>query len=519
MNNSVKSPQKPKPNAFSRRVLMQAGVLGLSSLELSRRAFGQTFSPPTEIEGEREPSGIGTRAVVSQYPLVDRMTFGTTYDEVTLYNSKGWAAYLEYHLAPEKISDNALTNRLQEFPCTACTPYQNLRVYGWRTGYDVYYDMASAQIVRAAYAKAQLLEVMTEFWLDHFNVFNNAISNELLPTYVRTIRSLALSDFPTLLRAVVKSGAMMQYLDNDRNITGQHNENFARELMELHTLGVYNGYSETDIYVARRCFTGWSREAIDDNMDTTTNKNWGLFKFYPDCHDNEGGYFLGTKSTDLIVKGGIEQGEGILTKLALNPNTANTIATKLCQRFLGENVSATFIQSTANTFLTSNGDIKTVLRYILNETNFKANYSPRFKRPFRYLISSIRASYGNIVDTGDVLWWLLQPLRQQPFQWGPPNGYPDTYLAWVDNLLPRWKAGMGIAQNNFWGVRTNPFLYMTGRTPANVVTYINKYLFGGGLSASSQASLQAYMKTNTPTNAQIRETIGLALSSPDFMMY
>lgn len=517
MSHSMQSSPKPKRNAFSRRVLIQAGALGFSSAALSRRAFGQTFSPP-ESE-EREAPARGVRAVASKYPLIDRVTFGITTDEIALFTAKGWAGYLEYQLAPEKISDAALNNRLQEFPCTACTPYQNLRVYGWSTGYDIYYDMASAQIVRAAYAKAQLLEVMTEFWLDHFNVFNNAIMGELLPTYVRTIRSLALSDFYTLLRAVVKSGAMMQYLDNDRNVIGQHNENFARELMELHTLGVYNGYSEADIYVARRCFTGWSREAIDEDPAKTTNVNWGMFKYYPDRHDNEGGYYLGTKSTDLIVKGGIEQGEGILTKLAAHPNTALTIATKLCKRFLGENVSSAFIQATADKFIASKGDIKTVLRFVLDETNFKANYSPRFKRPFRYVISAVRATYGNIVDTGDVLWWLLQPLRQQPFQWGPPNGYPDDYLSWVDNLLPRWKAGMGIAQNNFWGVRTNPFLYMSGRTPTSVTRYINTYLFGGGLSADSQANLQSYMKTNTPTNAQIRETIGLALSSPDFMMY
>ncbi len=469
---SLVSPPKPKKNRFSRRTLLQAGALGLSGLAISKQAFAETYSEPpdsTLLPEGLEAMGINPHGVTPQYPLVDRMTFGITTDEISLFNSKKWAGYVEYHLAPEKISDNALNYRLQEFPCTTCTPYENLRVYGWRTGFDVYYDMASAQIVRATYAKAQFLEVITEFWLDHFNVFNNAIWSEFLPTYVRTIRSLALTDFTQLLRGVIKTAGMMQYLDNERNIIGQHNENFARELMELHTLGVYNGYGESDIYVARRCFTGWSRDGIDENPDTTTNINWGTFRFYPDRHDNEGGYFLGTTSADLIVKGGIEQGEGIINKLALHPNTALTISRKLCRRFLSEGVSETFVQATANVFLTSKGDIKTVLRYIFDETNFKANYAPKFKRPFRYLVSAVRANYGTIVDTGDVIWWMLQPMRQQPFMWGPPNGYPDAYLAWVDNLLPRWKVGAGIAQNNFWGIRTNPFLYMPGRTPANVV--------------------------------------------------
>ena len=395
--------------------------------------------PPAPPDDELSGSPFRLASGSSPYNLIDRITYSATPFETALMDKLGWNGYLEYHLKPAAIDESALESALTEFATLDVTPFENIRYLSYNQGFDIYYEMGSARILRATFARRQLLEVMTEFWLDHFNVFSNKIWHEFLPTYERTIRKYALSDFKTLLTQVVKSGAMLFYLDNTQNEIGRHNENFARELLELHSLGVDNGYWEADIYTARRCFTGWNFEGYYEwPWQNTTNPSWGQFRFYEDRHDREGGYFLGTTLNDYIAKGGVEQGELILAKVAAHSSTAYHLSKKLCQKFLGENVSETFINSAAAVFKSSKGDIRTVLRFILKQSNFEANYQPKYKRPFHFTISAMRATNASIPDTGDVLYNILQAMRQQPFQWAPPNGYPDAYAAWVDNLSPRW---------------------------------------------------------------------------------
>lgn len=502
----------------SRRDVLKWGAMGSAALAASRFSFGQQRQDfPVGDYGSTPRVLSSPKLPGSTYAICDRITFGTTTAEMALKDKLGWSAYVEYHLAPEKIDDSVCDSRLQEYSSIYGTPFELLKTFTWNNGYDHFWELSQSQLIRAVYSKRQLLEVMTEFWLDHFNVNIDQTWSQLLSQYVRTIRANALGNFSTLLTAVVKSGAMLVYLDNDKNDRGFHNENFARELLELHTLGVYNGYTENDIYVCRRCFTGWNvEEYYTNNWEKNTNPNWGQFKYYTEHHDPEGGVFMGAQVSPGGAKGQIEQGEAILAKVSTHKNTAYRLASKLCTKFLGEGVSASFIQKVADAFITSKMDIKSALRVILNETNFKANIKPKFKRPFHFLVSAVRCSYGNIADAGDILGWYVAPMKQQPFRWPAPNGYPDAYAAWSDNLLPRWRFASTYAFNNIWGARMDPFSYITARTRDGVVNYINRYYFANTLSATAQAQLKAYMPATNPNNQSIRETIGLAMSLPDF---
>ncbi|RYG28500.1 DUF1800 family protein, partial [bacterium] len=189
----------------------------------------------------------------------------------------------------------------------------------------------------------QLLEMMVEFWSDHFNVYAWGEQwYETFPRHIYNIRKYALSTFPTLLMQMAQSGAMLGYLDNVENRRNAGNENYARELLELHTMGADEGYTETDVETARRCLSGWNV-----NMDEN-DEDWGQFKYYKDWHVGSGGSFLGTPIAPSYE---MDQGVEVLTRLAAHPATARHIATKLCKRFLGDSVSEGAILNVERAYL------------------------------------------------------------------------------------------------------------------------------------------------------------------------
>lgn len=503
-------------SSLSRRHVLALGAVGAATLALPR--LGMAQSAPADQIGEAAQGFLeaSPNTVTSPYALVDRITFGINAQEMALFDKLGWAKYLEYHLASNLISDTYVNSWLLEYPGIQATPYQALKFYSHANGFDVMGDLGQSQIVRQTFSNRQLLEVMTEFWLDHFNTYSPSIWKELLPYFVKTIRANALGNFTTMLNAVVRSGAMLYYLNNISNDRSNHNENFARELLELHTLGAYQGYTEADIYVARRCLTGWNFVGFyQQPWASTTNTSWGLFQFYPDHHDNEGGVFMGT----LIPKGDIEQGMTILSMIANHPNTAKNICGKLIRKFVTETPSQAFVDAASNVFVSTSGDIKSVLRFILGQANFQANATPKFKRPLNYAVSALRATNAYLLDASDIMYSVLLPLGQLAFNWGPPNGYPDEYLKWCDNLLPRWRYAINLCTEAMWGARMDPFPYMTSRTQAGVVDYINKTFFGGNLPLERQTALKSFLAVANPTNSRILQAMGLALTLPEFQWH
>ena len=292
-------------------------------------------------------------------------------------------------------------------------------------------QLVEATILRAIFSKRQLYERMVEFWTDHFSI---DINDELV-TFFKTaddrdvIRQHAMTSFPQLLNANARSGAMLYYLDNYANVVGHAQENYARELMELHTLGVKAPYTQQDVEEVARCLTGWTLGGSGNPL------GFGAFVFHPPFHDFDSKTVLGQV---IPAGGGESDGQTVLDILAYHPNTARFIAEKLCKRFCSYNPSPTLINSVADTYSATGGDIKSMLRVILQEEVLHEFARPKFKRPFHLVASLLRASNANVADPR-LLFEMLFIMGHAPFYWPTPDGYPDSLAAWAVSLVPRWQ--------------------------------------------------------------------------------
>jgi len=349
----------------------------------------------------------------------------------------GISNYLEQQLDYLNITDGSLEADIQaSFPLTLQTPLQLIGGFPDNI-FSVALEMIAATQYRQMFSKRQLYEIMVEFWSDHFNIH---LVNGLGPTLKpfddqQVIRQHALGKFSDLLHASAKSGAMQFYLDNFLNQAVAPNENYARELMELHTLGVDGGYTENDVKEVARCFTGWSLRFPGDS-----GGNYGEFVFVPGIHDNQNKVVLGNP----VTMGGQADGEQVLDILATHPSTANFIATKLCRRFISDTPPQSAIDAVAAAFTLSNGDIKDTLRALFATLAFLEDADLKFTRPSEYLAALVRSLAPDTPyppDNDQFLFFAQSILGQLPFYWPTPDGYPDkqSYWASTGGLLNRWR--------------------------------------------------------------------------------
>ncbi len=289
-------------------------------------------------------------------------------------------------------------------------------------------------LYRAMRNPNQLYEVMVEFWGNHFSIdaasHKNLYVHKLLDDR-EVIRPHALSNFRTLLNASARSTAMLYYLDGVSNTKGIANENYARELMELHTLGVGN-YSHHDVLNVARCFTGWTIDPITAD-----------FTFDDSRHDKAEKTVL---NRTIPAGGGIEDGQKVLDILMEESATARHIATKLVRRFVADKIDdyLPLIGRVADAF-GADGDIKAMLKVILFSDEFRAARDEKVKRPIEFMISSLRATSAEIMPgkLGTLVYY-LKPMAQLPYNWPTPDGYPDVADYWVsaNGLMHRWKFGL-----------------------------------------------------------------------------
>ena len=377
-------------------------------------------------------------AASAEYTVLKRTSFGPHRDELAAIQSLGIDSYLEQQLNYSQIDDGDLEVTISTlFPLTQQTAKQLYSGFPDNIA-EIALQMVSAAHYRQIFSKRQLYEVMVEFWTNHFNIhLLNGLGPTLKPVDdLQVIRQHALGNFRGLLHASAKSPSMLFYLDNFFNIATAPNENYARELMELHTLGVDGGYTEEDVKEVARCFTGWSIRFEDD-----TNGDMGTFVFIPLIHDNGAKIVLGNP---IAAGGGQTDGEQVLDILASHPSTAQFIATKLCQRFISDTPDQTSIDSVANAFLQSDGDIKTTLRALFTINAFQNTADRKFTRPTEYLASSIRALAPDTdypSDNGQLFFFAQSILGQLPYYWPTPDGYPDEQAYWLSTggLLNRWR--------------------------------------------------------------------------------
>jgi uncharacterized protein (DUF1800 family) len=301
-------------------------------------------------------------------------------------------------------------------------------------GNTLAYEAARRHVLRAVYSPAQLEEQLTWFWLNHFSVFQGKANIRwLIADYEsRAIRPYVLGRFRDLVLATLQHPAMLQYLDNAQNAHGHVNENYARELMELHVLGVHAGYTQHDVEELARVLTGAGINATDKTPQLKPEwrrlyRRAGAFEFNPARHD------FGTKTLlgHELLGGGLDEIEDAVDLLIAQPACARFVSGRLAQYFLGSPPSQRLLEQLAKTFTRTGGNIEAVLRTLFDSREFADSLGQEFKDPMHYVISTLRLAYQGraILNTRPVVNW-LSALGEPLYGRQTPDGYPLEESAW-----------------------------------------------------------------------------------------
>ncbi|MFD2536866.1 DUF1800 domain-containing protein [Sphingobacterium chuzhouense] len=345
---------------------------------------------------------------------------------------------------------------------------------GFRPQQELYKKFIAAKILRAAFSANQLREVMTDFWFNHFNVsFTKPQSAPFIPSYENhAIRPKALGKFDNLLLATAKSPAMLLYLDNASSVGVRSNsknkvginENYARELMELHTLGVDGGYTQKDVSEVARILTGWTiypmngygnqnliKQITKGNEVQRQSRIEGDFVFAANRHDKQLKTVLGKD----FENNGYNEGVELISYLSSRPATARFISEKIAVRFVDDTPPEMLIDKMANTFLASNGDIKQVLTAMVYSPEFwsRENICSKVKTPFELAISSVRALDAQVENPNHLINWITR-MGEKKYYYIAPTGFPDKSGYWINtgSLLNRMNFGLSFASNKNSGV-------------------------------------------------------------------
>ena len=508
-----KSPERllePPPLPAGARIRTPSGLN-----RLDRRGL---FAPLLAAPGGPQPGAsarqAGNGAPDTVLELVHRITQGFSLAEYQRAKRLGYHAYLEEQLDHLSIDDSDMDARLANFPTLTQSPKELVDAYSFDPAIPQL-ELKGAMVVRAVHSKRQLFERMCEFWTDHFNINHNkdpewAFKNE---DDREVIRKYALATFPELLSASAHSGAMMYYLDNWLNIVGTAQENYARELMELHTLGVNGGYTETDVKEVAKVLTGWSL-----NLNSSS-PNYLRFQFVRAWHQTGTKTVLGQTIPPFSYQQG---GEQVLAILSSHPSTARHIATKMTKWLLTENPPQEIIDDVTATYLATGGDIKAMIRAILREeylAQVPSAIAPKFRRPFHYIASLLRGLEAEVYDPNALLYF-LSIMGHLPFDWHAPNGYPDSVNAWGRSLLPRWSFASFLLLNYIPGVQVSlgKILALLGGFGAKgLAKRIDTRILGRALSPAERKRVQAFLDARAPLIwPEVYEAIGLAASAPSY---
>jgi uncharacterized protein (DUF1800 family) len=478
---------------------------------------------------------------------LNRLAFGPRPGDVDRVMKDGVDAWIDQQLHPEAIPDRAVEARLQQYPTLQMdnaqimqkfyAPIVEMRKQAKNAGGDaaqlrqemrenippdqrpqrLMEELVAQRILRAADSDRQLNEVMVDFWLNHFNVFaGKGIDRFLLTSYERdTIRPRIWGRFEDLLMATAKSPAMLFYLDNARSVAapenrprkrfqrpmmqnpnrGGLNENYAREIMELHTLGVDGGYTQKDVTELARVLTGW-----------TIDPRTGAFIFRPRLHDAGSKTVLGVR---FAAGGGMEEGERMIHILAHQPATAHRIAYKLSQRLVSDDPPPALVDRVAKKFLDTGGDLRQTVKAVIDSPEF---WDPKFYRAkvkalFEYVISAVRAVNGTI-DNPIPVARALQQIGEPLYGAQPPTGYSNKADAWVNTgaLLNRLNFALALAANKLPGLHSD----VASLVPSGSVDALAVALTGGNLTDETRNTIKERDNTQMPMIA------GLILGSPEF---
>lgn len=413
-------------------------------------------------------------------------------------------------------------------------------------------ELQQAKLLRALYSERKLQEVMTDFWFNHFNIYLNKDADQYLVTaYERdVIRAHALGKFKDLLVATAQSPAMLFYLDNwlsmgpkspaavaaNKGKPGQAvpglNENYGRELMELHTLSVNGGYTQHDVTELARVLTGWTIQPLEQGA---------AFQFDARKHDPGDKVVLGKT----IPENGINEGMQVLDMLAHHPNTAKFISRKLAMRFVADDPPPALVDRLAQKFLSTDGDIREVLRTLFKSPEFwsaKA-YRAKVKTPFEFVISSLRATGTDLNNPGPMV-GILNRMGMPLYQMVPPTGYSMTAATWMNSeaLIDRMNYALALSDGKVGGTnfdagrllalgtltsrgfpRPNPADSDSGRGQETALLLLENALLNGEVSATTQKAIrrqlddpQVAAHTLDDPKRTLNTMTALVIGSPEF---
>jgi uncharacterized protein (DUF1800 family) len=436
---------------------------GPTPAPIAHAAVAQTPARPPAAPPAAAPQSAAPLATLDQYALLDRVSWGATASSMQTLRSEGTQRWLQEQLhpvgdglLPQAVAQQIAALSIQTTPMAPRVmaleqrrrdldklPDEDARKSARKTYQDelngIARETATRMLLRALYSPSQLQEQVTWFWFNHFNVFQHKHDERLLlADYEQTLRVHALGHFRDLLGAVVRHPAMLVYLDNAQNAAHHVNENFARELMELHTLGVDAGYTQRDVQELARVLTGFG---VDRNDPATTPPpkfirpdraaqytRQGLYEFNPHRHDYGDKQVLG-----VTIRGdGPAELDRVIDLLSRHPATARHISRKLAQFFVADDPPAELVDRMAARFQRSDGDIAAVLQTMFESPEFAASLRTRYKDPVHYVVSAVRLAYDEkpILNAGPMINWLNR-LGEAPYNRQTPDGYPLTESSWT----------------------------------------------------------------------------------------
>lgn len=508
-------------------VVTDAPAVPESGSASTRRAFlagalaGVAFAPQAlGAQGRRKPARLARESTPVDWQgfaiappadwtnpiarLVRRATMGMNAAELANAKAMGYQAWLQSQLDYQRLDNSAVEVQVNALWPILAQNGDTLFQVNQGTAQN---NLQAAWIYRAVLSPRQLYERMVEFWSDHFNIEIGKVGYLKIIDEREVIRKHALGKFRDLVFASAKSAAMMAYLDQNVSRVGAPNQNYARELMELHTLGVDGGYSQDDVAELSRVLTGW------------TIQGRGNFVFNPAIHDWTQKVVMGVTipaGSPALGAAGIQEGEQIIDMLIRHPSTATFIATKLLKWFVTPEPSAQQVSAIASVFRATGGDLRLVVRAVLNQ-GWVTSAPLKFKRPFHYLVSALRCANATITNSA-ALNGQMTLLGQPLYFWETPDGYPDLFEYWSGSLMPRWQVASNVSNYRTGTIVVSSAPYLTGTTDA-AIDLINTNFFGGEMDLGTRTSLLNYLRGGTFNDTRVRETISLAIGSEGFQWY
>lgn len=568
-------PEQATPrSAPSRRDLLRSSavIVAASAASVALQPAGVHAQPSPAVAMR---SGANAMAAATQLETpppeviaLNRMGFGPRPGDLAALMALGGnsearlQAYIDQQLNPAAIDDSECDARIA---AQGFTTLNKSRQQLWQdhvVKQNVTWDermqpareTMHATFLRAVYSKRQLVEVLADFWHNHFNVYGwDSWSAGTWVHYDRdVVRGNMLGNFRQMLGAVAKSPAMLYYLDNVSNTSAGPNENYARELFELHTLGAENYYGvasivgpdgryrhpapqdadgnplmyiDEDVYAATQCFTGW-------RVDSAT----GEFQFVDAVHAKYSKIVLAQATPS---GAGVQDGEFVLDLLANHPGTARYISRKLCRRLLADDPPEAVVQAAADVFYSqrnASDQLKQVVRTILLSPEFRTTWGEKIKRPFEYTVSLLRAANANFAWS-DSFRWRYEALGQALFNWRPPDGYPDRKENWSSTmpmlqrwrlcnwLIDGWKIGGDGADKDNLRIDCRSQMPASVNTATAIVDFWAQRLLGRGLPADERQPLIDFMaggrgpESTLPAahiDERLRFLVGLFFMAPSF---